>query len=256
MAALILFVVALLFFFNPKLLPGVGAWLGRRSRKPLRHAKWMWSSLAGTEAESLQAELEYGRECARVFAAQFSQRGARADQDLVKSVGAGLAVAVKDPRRKFEFAVVASSLANAFALPGGFVFITTSLLDLCRRDRDEIAFFLGHEIGHVLRGHARERMTANTLLNAVTARLPAAGRMLRELVRNGYSRMQELEADEEAVRLAAATGFEVRASMAALKRLSQVAPDPSGLMEYLSSHPAPSERIRALEVFLQRRRAS
>lgn len=256
MAALIIFIVVLVVLFNPKLLPGFGAWLGGQSRKPLRHAKWMWSSFAGTEDESLQAELEYGRECARVFAAQFSQRGSRADQELVKNVGAGLVGAVKDPRRKFEFAVVASSLANAFALPGGFVFITTSLLDLCKRDRSETAFFLGHEIGHVLRGHARDRMTANTFLNVVMARLPAAGQMLRELVGKGYSRMQELEADEEAVRLAAATGFDVRASIAALKRLSRVAPDPSGLMEYLSSHPVLSERIRELEAFLQGRRVS
>jgi Zn-dependent protease with chaperone function len=45
---------------------------------------------------------------------------------------------------------VAAPFANAFALPGGFVFITKPLLDLCNHDRNEIAFFLGHEIAHIL----------------------------------------------------------------------------------------------------------
>jgi predicted Zn-dependent protease len=120
------------------------------------------------------------------------------------------------------------------------------LLDLCDHDRNEIAFFLGHEIGHVLRGHAKDNLTANTFLNAVMSRLPVAGQMLREVVSKGYSRTLELEADREAVRLAAAAGFDPRASMRALQRLSHVSPDNAGLAEYFSSHPALSERIREL----------
>jgi predicted Zn-dependent protease len=207
----------------------------------------MWSLFAGTEDESIRAEREYGQECARAFAKQFSASASRADQELAATVGARLADAAKDPRRKFRFTVAASTVANAYALPGGFVFITGSLLDLCEHDRNEIAFFLGHEIGHILRGHARDHLTANAFLNAVLSRLPAAGQMLRHVVSKGYSRTLELEADQEAVRLAASAGFDARASVHALKRLAQVSPDASGLAEYLSSHPAISERVRELE---------
>ena len=247
MPALLILIIMLFLFFNPQLLPRIGTWVGGQSRKPFRQAKWMWSSFAGTEEESIRAEREYGQECARVFATQFSGKAARPDQELVESIGAGLARAVKDSRRQFDFRVAASAPPNAFALPGGYIFITESLMDLCQRNRDEIAFFLGHEIGHVVRGHARDRMTADTFLNAVMARLPAAGRMLREVVSKGYSRSQELEADQEAVQLTAAAGFDARASVSALKRLAQVAPAASGWAEYLSSHPPVSERVRELE---------
>ena len=165
-------------------------------------------------------------------------------------VGSGLASAVKNPRREFHFKVVASALSNAFALPGGFVFITDSLLDLCNRDRSEIAFFLGHEIGHIARGHARDQLTASTFLNAVVARMPAAGQMLRQMIGKGYSRTLELEADREAVRLTLAAGFDGQAGIHALKRLAQVSSDNSGLAEYFSTHPALSERVRELDQYL------
>ena len=247
MFGLLILILVLYLLFNPKVLPGLGTRLGNQSRKPARQARWMWASFAGTEDESIRAEQEYGQECARVFSAQFRGKVSQTDRDLVANIGARLAEAVKDPRRKFEFAVADSNLANAFALPGGYVFITKSLLDLCERNQNEIAFFLSHEIGHVLRGHAKDRMTADTLLNAVGARLPAAGQMLRHLLSKGYSRMQEAEADQEAFRLAARAGFDAHASVKALERLGQVAPSSSGLMEYLSSHPPISERIEELK---------
>jgi len=248
---LLIIILVLILLFNPELLPRMGDWLGGQSRKPLRQAKWMWSSFTGTEDESIRAERDYGQECARAFAKQFSNSGSRTDQEFVANIGARLADAVKDPRRKFHFTVVGSTLANAFALPGGFIFITGSLLDLCEHDRNEIAFFLGHEIGHVLRGHAKDHLTANVFLNAVTARLPAAGQMLRQVISKGYSRTLELEADQEAARLAAAAGFDARASILALNRLAQVSPDASGLAEYLSSHPPISERVRELGKYLR-----
>ena len=210
----------------------------------------MWASVAGNEDESIRAEQDFGQECARVFARQFPGNISKTDETLVAEIGTKLAQAVKDRRREFHFRVVHSSLANAFALPGGFVFITGSLLNLCAHDMDEAAFFLGHEIGHVLRGHAKDHLAADTFLNAVMSRLPAAGPMLRQVLSKGYSRSLELEADQEAIRLASAAGFDPRASLNALRRLKQVAPDPSGLAEYLSSHPPIPERIRDLERIL------
>jgi predicted Zn-dependent protease len=229
-----------------KFLPRLGTWLGGQSRKPFRQAKWMWSWLAGTEAEAIQAEYEYGRECARQFAAQFSGKAPREKQEVVAAVGSRLADAVKDRHRQFHFSLVRASVSNAYALPGGFVFITEPLLDLCAQDPDELAFLLGHEMGHVLRGHARSQLTARTFLNAVTARLAGAGLMLRQLLNQGYSRELELEADGEGARLAAAAGFDPRAAARALERLARGASGDAGLMEYFSSHPPIAERVRKL----------
>jgi beta-barrel assembly-enhancing protease len=244
---LIILIILLYLLFNPKDLPGLGTWLGGQSRKPVRQAKWIWSSFAGTEEEVIRAERDYGKECAGAFATQFPDTVPQEDQTFVESIGAKLVDAVKDPLRKFNFTVIASAQANAFALPGGFLFITRSLLDICERDRDAIAFFLGHEIGHVLRGHARARMTTEVLLGVISSRLSKAGPMIRQVAAKGYSRMQELEADLEAVRIAAAAGFDRNASISAMKRLASVAPDPKGLAEYFSSHPPFAERIRELE---------
>ncbi len=240
-------IVGLFLFFGAKLLPRVGSWLGGNARKPFRQAKWMWSWFAGSEADSLQAEREYGRECARQFAKQFAGSAARSSQQLVVAVGARLAEAVHDSRREFRFTVVPSPVSNAYALPGGFVFITEPLLHLCGHDQDEIAFFLGHEMGHILRGHAKNQLTASALLNAVTARLTGAGLMLRQLLNKGYSRELELEADREGARLAGAAGFDRRGAARALARLAQASTSNGGLAEYFSSHPPFDERIRALE---------
>jgi len=212
----------------------------------------MWSSFAGTEEESIKAEREYGRECAHEFAQQFSGKASHKSQEFIETIGARLGDAVGDPRLKFHFTVVSTTIFNAFALPGGFVFITEPLVDLCERNADEIAFFLGHEIGHIHRSHAKDKLTTDILLNAVTTRLTGTGQMIRQMISKGYSREQELEADREAAQLADSAGFDARASLRALQRLAQVAPDNTGLAEYFSSHPAFSERIQTLEQLLRK----
>ena len=247
MPAIILIILILLLLFGSRLLPQMGSQLGRQARKPYRQAKWIWSWATGTEDESIRAERDYGQECAREFIKQFPGDVSRSNRDLVTGIGSKLAEAVEDARLKFLFNLVPSPAANAYALPGGFVFITQSLLDLCEQDRDAIAFFLGHEIAHVTCGHAKEHLTAKTLLNAISSRLSGAGLLLRQMVTKGYSRTLEREADREAVRLTAAAGFDARAAIRALQRLSRVSPDNSGLAEYFSTHPSFAERIADLE---------
>jgi predicted Zn-dependent protease len=244
---LLIVILILLLLFGSRLLPKLGEDLGRKARKPYRQARWLWNWAAGTEEDAIRAEREYGLECSREFAGQFPGNTDPGDQEFVDSVGSKLAEAVEDRRIKFRFAAVASSTANAYALPGGFVFITRALLKLTGYDRDAAAFFLGHEIAHITKGHARDRLTASTLLHAVSARLSGTGQLMRELLDKGYSRALEQEADLEAVRLAKAAGFDSRASIRALEKLGSVAKDHSGLAEYFSTHPSFTERIRDLE---------
>ena len=189
----LLILLILLILFGPKLLPHLGKNLGRRARKPYHQARWLWNWATGTEEESIRAERDYGRECAREFIKQFTGSVSRRDQDLVETVGARLAKAAGDPRLEFRFAAVASPTANAYALPGGFVFITRSLLDLSGHDRDVVAFFLGHEMAHITRGHAKDQLTAKTLLRAVSSRLSGAGLLIHQVVSKGYSNLRVLE---------------------------------------------------------------
>ena len=244
---IVLVIILVLVFFGGKILPGAGSFLGGHSRKPFRQAQWMWAWATGSEADAIKAEHEYGAECARQFAAQFSGRPSRAAQELVAAVGSRLAAAVKDSCRTFQFRAARADAVNALALPGGFIFITEPLVELCSYDQDEIAFFLGHEIAHVTLGHARDQLTVSALLKAVTARLAGAGLLLRDMLAKGYSRDLEIDADREGARLAAAAGFDPRAAARALQRLAQVSANEAGLMAYFSTHPPLDARVRLLE---------
>lgn len=244
-------VIALLFF-TPSL-PRLGRRLGRMARKPFWQGQWLWQSFAGTEEDAIRAEEEYGRECARQFASEFPQAPPAARQQLVAGIGLRLAKVAGHPNRQFVFQVVGSTSRNAFALPGGFVFITDSLLDLCQGDRDEVAFLLGHEMAHILRNHSRDRLMADTVMSAIQTRLSGAAGMLKDLLGAGYSQDQELEADREALRLVEAAGFDPHGGVRVLVRLAGISPDPSGLEQYFSSHPNKSDRVLALEKLLARR---
>jgi predicted Zn-dependent protease len=242
---LLIFLIALLW--RGRGLPALGRRLGQRARKPFRQARWLWGSVAGDEAEARSTEKAFGRECARELAASFPGRAAADDQGRVADIGTRLAAAQGDGSRTFELRAVAAPVPNAFALPGGFVFVTDALVRLCADDRDALAFVVGHEMGHVRLNHARDRFMADLVFDVVGRRVPAAGQVVREMLGKGYSRDQELEADREAVRLMTAAGFHPDGAVRALERLEEQSPegrDPAS--EYFSTHPRIEERIRAL----------
>lgn len=250
----LLLILGVLLFLGARVLPKIGSWLGVRARKPVRMARMGAAWATGTEEEEIAAEREYGRECARELVEQFERTGAqqsppiRSSQQLLDRLGAKLTKAVrkKKPGYEFRFHAMHDSSANAFALPGGFIFVSDPLIRLCGGDEDEIAFVLGHEMAHVTGGHVRDRMIADGFVDLATRRLAGSGRLLRELIGKGYSREQELEADREGAALAAAAGFDRDAAVRVLRRLGQELGDGDGIGVYFSSHPAFSERVREL----------
>jgi Zn-dependent protease with chaperone function len=130
--------------------------------------------------------------------------------------------------------------------------VTRPLLALC--DEDELAFVLGHEMGHVLLRHAIDRVMAHSALNAAVGRLAAGGGVFGRslagvaaaLLSQGYSQDQELDADRAGVRLARAAGFDPAAGARLLGRLAGVRGDLAGLSRYFSSHPPFEVRISHL----------
>ena len=138
--------------------------LGSAVRPAAQKGKWMWKSLTSDAADAIRAEYNVGREMAVKFEHEADIDTDPAVAALLTDVGGRLTHCVKDKQRRFTFRTVCLSEINAFALPGGFVFVTRSLLEHCGWRTGsppsalaEVAFILGHEMAHVMRGHAMRR---------------------------------------------------------------------------------------------------
>lgn len=135
---------------------------------------------------------------------------------FVAGVGRRLAAVSERPELDWRFTVLDSSVVNAFALPGGYVYVTRGLVALAE-DEAEVAGVLAHEIGHVTARHTAERLSQSAVAGVLTAGLgavlgsPELGRALNvggQAVLASYSRGQELEADGLGVRYLARAGYD------------------------------------------------
>lgn len=148
---------------------------------------------------------------------------------------------------------------NAFAIPGGHVFIGEGLLNQLTSE-DELAFVLGHEIEHVDHRHAVERVQIEAQLRHFNlAPVAELVNIPMSLWQTGYSKDEEFEADREGLRIAVATGYSAKGAVDLLERWNRLhreyvihAETPTdelsqltieGLNGYFRSHPLPSERL-------------
>lgn len=228
---------------------------GRLAGKQFRKARWMWASVAGSDEEAIRAEQAVGRDMAAVVREDARGSVDPAVQAALDEVTAALAVRVRNRTHRFEVAALPGHEPNAFALPGGYIFVSPALVELARRGRDELAFIVGHEMAHVIRRHAIDRILSQRALQAVTLASPAA-RGIAPWVRKvgvrwleqAYSREQEFEADELSGRLMRAAGFDPGGALRMLDLLRGLEPGGgrTGGGGWLASHPPTAERIRRL----------
>ena len=224
--------------------------LGRKAGPHVRKAKWLFRSLTGSQAEVIQAEFEVGRDMANAIAQSGQLEVDPRCQEALARIGGRLVGRLAGRQHRFAFRALLDAQLNAFALPGGFIFVTRPLFELCAARDDELAFVLAHEMAHVVRGHAMDRMVSSTLLN-VASRTSLAARMMNKtvldaalkLLQNAYSRDQEIEADQFAVRLLLSAGMDPLAGSTILGRLSDLGGEQDGLSGYLSTHPPPAWRM-------------
>jgi beta-barrel assembly-enhancing protease len=229
--------------------------LGRIAGVQVRKARWMWESVAGNEADSIRAEQAVGSTMAATVLEGTARDSDRATQALLDEIGARLAAVVRNRLHRFEMTAIDTERPTAFALPGGFIFVAGSLVRLCDRNKDDIAFVLAHEMSHVMRRHAIERLLQQKIVNAVALASPARGALASWIRKVGiqgleraYSQDEEFEADELGVLLMRAAGFDVAGAIRMLQCLGALDrhPDPLGLNRYLSTHPPIEERVNRL----------
>lgn len=183
-------------------------------------------------------------------------------QQTVKSVGRDIVQnsdAVNTPYQ-YEFHLLADErVVNAFALPGGQVFITAALYKRLSTE-DQLAGVLGHEIGHVVARHGAERIAQQQLSQGLTgAAVVAAGdyktaagaALIANLVNMNYGRDQELQSDDLGVRFMYQAGYDPYA----LIEVMQILEDASGgrsQPEFLSTHPNYENRVGTIRKAIEK----
>jgi predicted Zn-dependent protease len=165
----------------------------------------------------------------------------------------------------FHFYLLADpQTVNAFALPGGQIFITRGLYTKLT-DTAELGGVLGHEIGHVINRHAAEHMASGQLGSTLAAAFGVAAsndrgggysgamiaQMVNQMVQLKYSRNDELEADSYGLRYMAQTGYDPSAMLDVMRILKESAGSSRG-PNILATHPDPDARIAAIQSFLQK----
>ncbi len=236
--------------------------LGKKVGPKVRRAKWFWQSMVGSEADAIKVEHEVGQDLSREIRRQLELDPDPQAEQILNETGNRLAGCVANKLRKFSFQTLKGAEPNAFALPGGFIFVTRSLLELCRWEQSEIAFILGHEMGHVIRGHAMARIISNSAIATASRAAPVRGVLsgwLRKVgvqfLESAYSQDLESEADKLGVRLVRAAGYDAGACVQLLSRLATLS-KPVGQFDlgvYFSSHPPFKVRIQNIEHFLRKR---
>jgi predicted Zn-dependent protease len=201
---------------------------------------------------SPQQELRIGGEGYKAVIAEYGLYDDPALQAYVNEVGQKVARASHQPGLAWHFAVLDDPTVNAFAMPGGYIYVTRGILAHLNSEA-QLAGVLGHEVGHVTHRHTAERITQQQLYGlglGVASTFSETVRRYGDLAQQGlgllflkYSRDDERQADELGVAYATGAGFdprEVPATYAMLKRVS----DQSGqrLPGYLSTHPDPGDR--------------
>jgi predicted Zn-dependent protease len=209
-----------------------------------------------------EQEVAMGMQSAPQMAAEFGGLYQDANvQQQVKRVGQKLVNGTEAARSpyKFDFHVLADTRTiNAFALPGGQIFITAALLEKLSSE-DQLAGVLGHEIGHVIGRHSAEQMASAELLQglagAATVALsdPSSGnssaymaQYIANMVNMKYGRDDELESDDFGVKYMIETGYNPNEMLEVMRILAE-ASGGNAPAEFASTHPSPANRIEKIK---------
>lgn len=207
---------------------------------------------------SPEEEIAMGLQAAPSMAQQYG--GLYPDQeaqDLVDHIGQKIvaeSLAAKSPYR-FDFHLLADTqTVNAFALPGGQIFITAALLEKLETE-GQLAGVLGHEVGHVIARHSAEHLAKQKLTQGVTGAIGTASgsletarmaQMIGQMINLKYGRDDELESDKLGVKFMTDAGYDPRSLIQVMKILAE-ATGGARQPEFMSSHPDPGNRAERIQ---------
>lgn len=215
---------------------------------------------------SREAEARLGAQEHPKILAQFGGAMEGPHAAYVRELGQKLAALSDRPGDSWTFTLLNTTVINAFAVPGGYIYVTRALMSLCA-DEAELAAVIGHEIGHVIHRHAAQRYdrqvgaqiggVAAEILGQVFLGVRGAGQIASlagQFWLAAYSREQEFEADTYGVRLLRAAGYTTEAMASFLDRMNawdRLDAAATGRrpgedqFSWLSTHPRTTDRVRA-----------
>ncbi len=178
----------------------------------------------------------------------------------VQRVGRRIAQAAAQPNYKWQFFVIDKDVLNAFCLPGGKVFVYKGLFRAVQND-DQLAVVLGHEVAHAIARHGAERMSMIQLgrLGEQVAARTIAGGKYAGVIKKAYgategiglvlpfSRKFEYEADEIGLYLMTKAGYNPNEAITFWNNMMRLSTGKRKPPEFLSTHPADSNRIRRIQ---------
>ena len=172
-------------------------------------------------------------------------------------VGSRIAAAADRKDLLYHFSIIDDKEPNAFALPGGPIYVTSGLMELVSSD-DELASVLGHEAGHIAAKHVAKRIQGAIGLDLLQVLAAVGASKSDTTTRQGmdlalasilvaYSQADELEADRLGVKYTKRAGYKPLAAISFLERLRDYTfKQPSRQFSYFRTHPYFSDRIRAV----------
>ena len=242
-----------------------GGLLGAITGAPAAPAAGQGDDLVSLLSRSVETidephEIQIGRQLAAVLLGSKPLHPDERLQRYVNQLGRWISLQSTRPELPWTFVVLDDPGYNAFAAPGGYVFVTKGLIDRCA-DESELAGILAHEITHVTQRHHLQAMrkTAQsgvlTQLVASQIRTNAVGQMVssqilalgRNLYARGLDQADEYEADRHGVALAAQSGFDPYGLPAALQVLRAAAPGNPMFTLSLATHPPAEQRLDQLQ---------
>ncbi len=219
---------------------------------------------------SVDQEIVLGFQTAPEMAAQFG--GLHPNQEaqaVVDQVGERLVTqtAASDTSYQFEFNLLADEeTINAFALPGGPIFITAGLLNQLETE-GQLAGVLAHEVGHVVARHASEHIAKAQLTEGLSGaaviaasdpdnpnsaqHAAAVASVVGQLVNMKFGRDDELESDRLGVRFMAEAGYDPRSLISVMEILARASEGGNRPPEFFSTHPNPERRIEQIQAAIQ-----
>ena len=180
-------------------------------------------------------------------------------QDLIDAIGMKLVreSEAKQTEWNYDFHLLADSkTVNAFALPGGQVFITNALFSRLKT-RGQLAGVLGHEIAHVIARHSAQRLAKQQLTQGLIGSIligsggerstAQAASMIGNMINMKYGREDEIESDTLGVQFMSEAGFDPRGMIQVMKVLAEASGGIDRQADFFSTHPSPANRINKIK---------